>query len=200
MESVIAHAAETYWGSVQVIVDETGTHERQPQTDEEWEQVWTAGLSIAESGNLLMMAPRVYLAMSADGLFPAALAALSPVTGAPISATTMLALIASLLVALGTFEQVMAFLMCATLGFIALAAAGQLVVRRRQANVALFRAPGSPYTAVLFVALLVLVVAIVAVNRPFQAIVGIAVVLLGLAAYEIAHGPWRSARRKTQHV
>jgi hypothetical protein len=58
MESVIAHAAETYWGSVQVIVDETGTHERQPQTDEEWEQVWTAGLSIAESGNLLMMTPR----------------------------------------------------------------------------------------------------------------------------------------------
>ena len=58
MESVVAHAAETYWGSVQVIVDETGVHERQPQTDEEWEQVWAAGLSIAESGNLLMMAPR----------------------------------------------------------------------------------------------------------------------------------------------
>ena len=58
MESVIAHAAETYWGSVQVIVDETGTHERRPQTDEEWEQVWAAGVSLAESGNLLMMAPR----------------------------------------------------------------------------------------------------------------------------------------------
>lgn len=58
MESVVAHAAETYWGSVQVIVDETGVHERQPQTDEQWEQVWAAGLSIAESGNLLMMAPR----------------------------------------------------------------------------------------------------------------------------------------------
>jgi hypothetical protein len=58
MESVIAHAAESYWGSVQVIVDETGVHERSPQTDEEWESVWAAGISIAESGNLLMMAPR----------------------------------------------------------------------------------------------------------------------------------------------
>lgn len=58
MESVIAHAAEIYWDSVQVTVDETGVHEKQPQTDEEWEQVWAAGLSIAESGNLLMMAPR----------------------------------------------------------------------------------------------------------------------------------------------
>jgi hypothetical protein len=58
MESVVAHAAEIYWGSVQVTVDETGEHERFPQTDEEWEAVWSAGLSIAESGNLLMMAPR----------------------------------------------------------------------------------------------------------------------------------------------
>jgi hypothetical protein len=58
MESVVANAAETYWGSVQVTVDETGVHERQPQTDEEWETVSAAGFSIAESGNLLMMAPR----------------------------------------------------------------------------------------------------------------------------------------------
>jgi hypothetical protein len=58
MESVIAHAAEVYWESVSVTVDETGEHELSPRTDEEWEAVWAAGLSIAESGNLLMMTPR----------------------------------------------------------------------------------------------------------------------------------------------
>lgn len=58
MESVIAHAAEVYWEAVQVTVDETGVHERNPQTDEEWESVWAAGLTIAEAGNLLMMEPR----------------------------------------------------------------------------------------------------------------------------------------------
>lgn len=58
MESVIAHAAELYWEAVQVTVDDTGVHERNPQTDEEWESVWAAGLAIAESGNLLMMEPR----------------------------------------------------------------------------------------------------------------------------------------------
>jgi hypothetical protein len=58
MESVIAHAAEVYWDSVQVTVDENGVTERQPQTDEEWEFVWASALAIAESGNLLMMAPR----------------------------------------------------------------------------------------------------------------------------------------------
>ena len=58
MESVIAHAAEVYWESVQITVDETGEHDRSPQTDEEWESVWAAALTIAESGNLLMMPPR----------------------------------------------------------------------------------------------------------------------------------------------
>lgn len=58
MQSVILHSAETYWDSVQVTVDETGVHERYPESDEQWEQVWAAALTIAESGNLLMMTPR----------------------------------------------------------------------------------------------------------------------------------------------
>jgi hypothetical protein len=58
MEGPIAHAAEVYWGSVSTIVDKDGIHENFPQNDEEWEAVWSAGLTIAESGNLLMMSPR----------------------------------------------------------------------------------------------------------------------------------------------
>jgi hypothetical protein len=58
MESVIAHAAEIYWESVQVTVDADGEHERKPETDEEWESVWASALALAESGNLLMMEPR----------------------------------------------------------------------------------------------------------------------------------------------
>jgi hypothetical protein len=58
MESVVAHAAEEYWGAVQVTVDADGVTEDFPETDEEWEEVWAAAMSIAESGNLLMMPPR----------------------------------------------------------------------------------------------------------------------------------------------
>jgi hypothetical protein len=58
MESVIAQSAEVYWGAVQVTVDAEGTHERKPETDEEWELVWASALALAESGNLLMMEPR----------------------------------------------------------------------------------------------------------------------------------------------
>ena len=58
MEGPIAHAAEDYWGSVSTIVDKDGIHENFPRNDEEWEHVWAAGITIAESGNLLMMSPR----------------------------------------------------------------------------------------------------------------------------------------------
>lgn len=58
MEGPIGHAAEVYWGSVSTIVDKDGIHENFPQNDEEWEAVWAAGVTIGESGNLLMMGDR----------------------------------------------------------------------------------------------------------------------------------------------
>jgi hypothetical protein len=58
MEGPIAHAAEVYWGSVSTTVDKDGVTEKYPTTDEEWEAVWAAAITISESGNLLMMSPR----------------------------------------------------------------------------------------------------------------------------------------------
>jgi len=98
--------------------------------------------------------------------------------------------IASLFVILGTFEQVMALLMCATLGFIVLIAAALLVVRRRADAGVVFNAPGLPATTVLFVLLTAGVVVLVAVSRPLQAIAGFALVLLGLPAYELTTRQW----------
>jgi hypothetical protein len=58
MDAVITPAALTYWGAVSIIVDADGVTENVPDTEEEWEAVWAAGITLAESGNLLMMAPR----------------------------------------------------------------------------------------------------------------------------------------------
>ena len=58
MEGPIGHAAEVYWGSVSTVVDKDGIHENFPQNDEEWEAVWAAGITIGESGNLLMIGDR----------------------------------------------------------------------------------------------------------------------------------------------
>ena len=58
MEGPIGHAAEVYWDAVSTVVDKDGIHEHFPQNDEEWEAVWAAGVTIGESGNLLMMSSR----------------------------------------------------------------------------------------------------------------------------------------------
>jgi hypothetical protein len=58
MDGPIAHAAEVYWGSVSTIVDKNGITEHYPRTDEEWEAVWASAITLAESGNLLMLGPR----------------------------------------------------------------------------------------------------------------------------------------------
>jgi APA family basic amino acid/polyamine antiporter len=134
---------------------------------------------------LLLMAPRMYLAMSGDGLFPAALAALRPATQAPARATAMLAAVASLFVLSGTFPQVVAFFMCTTLVFIALAAAGLIVVRRRQPDEGGFRCPAYPATPAAFVLLVGAVIAMIAMARPAPALGGFALLLLGIPAYRI---------------
>lgn len=58
MRGPITLEAERYWQSVSVVVDADGVHENMPETDEEWIEVWAAGMALAESGNLLMMPPR----------------------------------------------------------------------------------------------------------------------------------------------
>ena len=58
MRGLVTLSAETYWESVSIVVDIDGIHENQPETDLEWIEVWAAAMSLAESGNLLMMPPR----------------------------------------------------------------------------------------------------------------------------------------------
>jgi basic amino acid/polyamine antiporter, APA family len=145
---------------------------------------------VASAMALLMMAPRLYVALSVDGLFPSALSVLHPVTHAPARATAVLATLASALVLVGTFEQIASFLICTALVFIALAAAALFVVRRREPDAGVFRAPGYPWTTGVFVLLVACVVALVAINRPLQALAGLGIVALGWPAY----GLFASAR------
>lgn len=85
MRGLITLSAEVYWQSVSVVVDEEGIHENMPQTDEDWIEVWAAGMALAESGNLLMMPPRaldedqwiVYSTALVDAGFAAAQAAMA---------------------------------------------------------------------------------------------------------------------------
>lgn len=134
---------------------------------------------------LLIMAPRLYVAMGSDGLFPRLFASVNRTTQAPVGATAVLAVLASVFVFVATFQEIVALFMCTTLSFIALAAATVFVVRRRGATTAPFQSPGYPVTPALFILLVAAVVALIAISRPRQALLGLVVVLLGVPAYGI---------------
>jgi APA family basic amino acid/polyamine antiporter len=137
--------------------------------------------AVASAMALLMMAPLLYVGMSRDGLFPKAFAAADPATRVPVGATALLASLATLYSIIGTFQQIVAFFICTALGFTALAAAGLIVVRRRDPGAAgIFRAPGYPWTTGLFVSLVTIVIAIIAIGRPHEASAGVALVVLGV--------------------
>lgn len=58
MLTVVTPAAEVYWDSVGTIMTLEGTEEIAPQTFQEWEAVRNAAMTVAESGNLLLMPGR----------------------------------------------------------------------------------------------------------------------------------------------
>jgi hypothetical protein len=58
MESVVDPSADTLWGAVGTVVDNEGTHELFPKTQDEWLEPRRAAIRIIEAGNLLMMPGR----------------------------------------------------------------------------------------------------------------------------------------------
>ena len=58
MHGIVERSSQTLFDSVSITVSQTGTEERQPRTDEDWEAVQHAALTLAESTNLIMMPGR----------------------------------------------------------------------------------------------------------------------------------------------
>ncbi len=58
MDGTITPAAEIFWESVSTTITADGVDEKYPRTNDEWEAVWGGAMTIAESGNLLMMPSR----------------------------------------------------------------------------------------------------------------------------------------------
>lgn len=58
MASMIDPAADLVWDAVGTVVSEEGVDHWEPSTEEEWARVRQGAMTIAESGNLLMMDER----------------------------------------------------------------------------------------------------------------------------------------------
>jgi basic amino acid/polyamine antiporter, APA family len=134
---------------------------------------------------LMTAAPRVYYAMARDGVLPAFVARVDPRTGAPLFAVALQAGLAALLVALGTFDAIVAYFIFVTVAFLGLAVAGLFRLRRRTPPSG-YATPGYPLTPVLFLLGVAVVLVLLAAGRPREAALGVAVVALGWPAYRLS--------------
>ena len=132
---------------------------------------------------VMMSAPRVYFAMSRDRLFFKQVAELHPRFSTPARAIVLQAVLSCLLVALGTFNQIIAYFVFVTVLFVALTVAAVFILRRRDDDRNLFRTVGYPLTPALFIVLVVILLFLLAATNPMQAFLGAIVVALGLPVY-----------------
>jgi APA family basic amino acid/polyamine antiporter len=149
-------------------------------------QVFSAIVIVSVLGSLLAIlitAPRVYYAMASDGVFLQAAAKLHPRFRTPVRAIALQAGLASLLVALGTFNQIVAYFIFVTVVFIALTVAAVFKLRKRPPAEKTYLTTGYPVTPVIFLALVVVLLVLLAANNPLQAALGVAVVALGAPVY-----------------
>ncbi len=71
MNTFIDPSADAIWQSVRFEMDETGSHEEVPETDEEWETLRKHAISIIEGANALMIPGRHVATPGATTEFPA---------------------------------------------------------------------------------------------------------------------------------
>lgn len=135
---------------------------------------------------LIIFAPRVYYAMAKDGLFLKAVAHTHPRFGTPANAIAIQGAIASLLVMLGSFEQIISYAIFIVVFFLGLTVAGIFILRnRRKADESVVLTPGYPLTPLVFLLLVATMLVLVAARSPRGALLGVVVVLAGLPVYEI---------------
>ena len=132
----------------------------------------------------MTMAPRVYFAMARDGAVPAFVGKLDPRTGAPVRAIVIQAALALLLVSVGTFDAIVAYFVFVTVAFLGLTVFGLVRLKHRWPQVA-YETPFYPVTPAIFLASITVVLVLLAAGRPFEAILGVAVVAVGVPAYAL---------------
>ena len=130
---------------------------------------------------VLMAAPRVYHAMATDGVFPRVVGEIHPRFGTPARAIALQAVLACVLLGLGSFSAIVAYFVFVTIAFIALTVAS--LYRLPRPSGAAYRVPGYPWTPAGFLALLALLLVLMAAGSPRQAALGTLVVALGVPVY-----------------
>jgi APA family basic amino acid/polyamine antiporter len=116
------------------------------------------GIAVSTLGFLsqsVLTYPRVFFAMAADGVFPAGVARVNARTKVPVVAILLASLLTMAVVLAGNYDAILVYVESMDGLFFGLSALALFVLRRRahsEADMVAFRAPGHPWTTLLFVA------------------------------------------------
>jgi APA family basic amino acid/polyamine antiporter len=162
--------------------------------------VIAAGIAVSSFGFLnlvILVTPRVFQAMAADGVFLPRLARLHPAYRTPGAAIVLQAAWAIVLTLSGSFAQLVDYVTFGDWIFFGLTVAGLFVYRRRDRGApgTGFRAPGYPFTPALFVLAAGYVVVSAVAANPRNAALGTLLIALGVPVY--AYWARRTPLRRT---
>ena len=132
---------------------------------------------------VVMSAPRVYFAMARDGVFFSSVATLHKRYETPARAIALQAVLASVLVIAGSFNDIISYFVFVVVLFIALTIVALFKFRREDSSSVKFLTPGYPVTPILFLVMIFFLLLLIAGDKPLQALLGVGVVSVGLPVY-----------------
>jgi APA family basic amino acid/polyamine antiporter len=147
-----------------------------------------AAIAISTLGFLsqsMLTAPRVYYAMARDGLFFRSVGKLSGRSRAPVVAIVLQGIAAIVIACSGTYGEILNFAITVDFIFFGMTAASLFVLRSRQvgAATAVYRAPGHPFTTILFVSSCAGIVGSAIVAAPGNSAIALCIMLSALPVY-----------------
>ena len=147
---------------------------------------------------VVMSAPRVYFAMARDGLFVPAVAVLHKRYETPARATALQAVLASVLVIAGNFNEIVSYFVFIVVVFIGLTVVALFKFRRDDKGDSVrYSTPLYPVTPIVFLVMLVGLLFLLAAGNPKQALYGAGVVALGFPVYMFLFRDKRLVERRT---
>jgi basic amino acid/polyamine antiporter, APA family len=140
--------------------------------------------------------PRLYFAMADDGVLPGFFARLSQRSRSPVAAIMLQGSVTIVVVLLGTFEQILSYVIVMDWLFYALTAACLFVFRKRDqraidkrnAPESGFRVPGHPWTTALFTTAAGLIVLNTIYKYPRNAGIAVCILFAGIPFYFAMRG------------
>ena len=150
---------------------------------------WIAvGIAISTLGFLsqsMLTGPRVYYAMARDKLFFESVGKLSRRSRAPVVAIGLQGIAAIVIACSGTYGEILNFAVTVDFVFFGMTAASLFILRRRRvgSESGIYRAPGHPFTTILFVLSCAGIVGSAIVAAPANSATALCIMLAALPVY-----------------